>query len=207
MKHAGSIFVAVLAFIQPPAQAAEFTVEDVSNRIIACSDTHSFLATLSPQSPPGAVCTVEPPSTLSLVITTMPDELPLRCIGKYCAPAYDVYFVAHHADRLFIYDPQLIRTGPSPFPRKILWQPLPEDISGVKPSVSWTPPPFSGGDDRIEYSHHVKLLLDDTANGYPSIMPMSELEEIHVAITPAGQKLFAPGWVKQIWPLPRQTSP
>lgn len=202
MKNIGSILVVIAAFFLASAHAAEFSVENVSNSIIACSTDNnegSLLAAFAEYSG-GPACISYPPSALLLTITTAPDEYPLGCSGRYCAPAYDTYIVAFHAGRPFIFAPYLVGEGTGMRPRQLLWQPLPEDIASVEPSRPWRLP-FSALDGQIKYGQVTGLYLDDTERGlYPPVKPMSELE-IYVAITPVGQKLFTPASVRKIWPL------
>lgn len=206
MKYIGSILAIIAAFFLASAHAAEFSVEDVSKRIIACSTDNNLgalLAALAEYSN-GPTCISYPPSALLLTITTAPDEYPLGCSGSNCAPAYDTYILAFHAGRPFIFAPHLVGEGLGMEPRQLLWQPLPEDIANVEPSRPWSLP-FSALDGQIKYSQVTGLYLDDTRYGrYPPVFPMAELE-IYVAITPVGQKLFLPASVKKIWPLAEKT--
>lgn len=189
MKSKRALAVGLLlaaTLTMPWASAAQFVVKDVSNTIIACDGP------LLEAFPPGS-CLGYGPKALSVTITTASGEFELRCSGPFCSPGYDIYVVAFHRGRYYIYD---ALSRPS-------WQLLPPAAGGARPTVPWRLPLASlGHGDKTVYSDTLNLYLDDSYDGYlPAGLPLAELD-IYVAISAAGKAFFTENTVKRIWPLP-----
>lgn len=168
------------------APAAEFTVQDLSGTGMVCGKP---LPNGLWQGLPG--CTGYGRNTLKLTVSATPAEFPLGCDGLACAPTFDLYLLAQHQGRWYVFD-----RNSWPW-----WQPLSADVTQVRPSFPWTAPlSFARLHDRTVTSREFILTLEDGYDDYlPAGLPFKEIE-IYAAVAAKGTKVFAPGNVRKVWP-------
>lgn len=171
-----------LAFPFFPAQAADFSVRDLSGTEY-CLPT-AFYEAVREWSADITRCSPYPAGMVEVLVTPAAGELPVSCYGngaggEFCMYEADVYLAAYH-------DGQWLA--------KTTYDWVPTGLDQLVPYSHWAP---WGGTRALGFTVHAGTIDLNTSR----YAPPPEGFEVYLGLTPKGSKTFTPGLVKRIYPV------